>query len=245
MLKEAIEKIQQLCKPDIREIEGATFAIGTEGDAVQIRKAIDCPAEISLSSLDALVTLVQTEANPMCTCKPLYISAVGHDKVICFTRPLEELRLDRIRHYTVTAKDVPGWNEKVTLSFEEALIALRTRFQHTEDTEYALKLLSDITTGSKVTYNDNGVATSVVTRKGIDLQSNTAIRPIIRLRPYRTFQEIEQPESEFLIRVSERGITFVEADGGMWRLKARSSIKAYLDEKLAELIHEGTVAITL
>lgn len=131
------------------------------------------------------------------------------------------------------------------MSFEEAMIALRTRFQATPDSEYALKLLSDITTGSKITLNDNGIATSVVSRSGVALQTNTPIRPIITLKPYRTFQEVEQPASQFLIRVSERGITFVEADGGMWKLAARKTVRDYLAEKLAPEIEAGLVAIAL
>ncbi|MFQ8836330.1 MAG: hypothetical protein ACLR8L_00220 [Oscillospiraceae bacterium] len=50
--------------------------------------------------------------------------------------------------------------------------------------------------------------------------------------PYRTFQEIEQPVGLFLIRIDERGITFTEADGGMWKLEARKTIKAYLERSV-------------
>ncbi len=199
--------------------------------------------QIDLSSLDALVAFVKTEAvkrHPM-----VYITIPTHDTVMCFSNPIPVLREMREYLYKAKATDVPGWGERVSVSFEEALIALRIRFQATPDTEYAQKLLSDITTGSKVTYNDNGVATSVVTRKGVDLQSNTAIRPIIHLRPYRTFQEVEQPESQFLIRINERAITFVEADGGMWKLTARNTVKAYLMEALAAEVAAGSVVIVL
>ena len=122
---------------------------------------------------------------------------------------------------------------------------MRTRFQETADTIYALKLLSDICCGAKVVYNDNGIATTVTTQKGVALQSNEQIRPIITLKPYRTFQEVEQPESIFLIRVNERGITFTEADGGMWKLKARQTVKAFLEEQLAEEVAGSGVYIAL
>lgn len=148
-------------------------------------------------------------------------------------------------YYEVCATDVPGWDDKVTLPFEQAAVALQTRFQEGGDREYTLRLLSQITTGAKVTYNDIGVATTVVTSKGISLQENTQIRPLVRLRPYRTFQELEQPEGLFLIRISERGISFTEADGGMWKLEARKSIKKYLEEGLADLVKSGDVVIAL
>ena len=174
---------------------------------------------LTLNSLDSLVQMVKTEALPKIT--PIYITIPSHLTVRCFTQPMDSARNQRLKLYYVKATDVPGWGDNVNLSFEEAMISLRTRFQDTPDTQYALKLLSDITSGSKITLNDNGIATSVVTKKGIDLQANTPINPIVRLKPYRTFQEVEQPESQFLIRVGERGSSCIEAGGGMWTLEAR------------------------
>ena len=131
------------------------------------------------------------------------------------------------------------------LPFDRAAVALQTRFQDSEDREYTLQLLSQISTGAKVTYNDTGVATTIVTQRGVSLQQNSTIRPIVKLRPYRTFQELEQPAGLFLIRIDERGISFAEADGGMWKLAARKSIKAYLETALASEIDSGNVRVML
>lgn len=49
----------------------------------------------------------------------------------------------------------------------------------------------------------------------------------------------------FLIRIDERGITFVEADGGMWKLSARKTIKAYLETALADQIEAGHAVVML
>ncbi len=243
MIKAAIEKLMELSRPRTFEVEGETFIADCDGRYKQVRTELDKTQSINLNSLDALVAFVKTEACRMHD--KVYITVPNHKTVNCFTHPYEQLRNERVYLYVAEATDVPGWDGKATLPFEEAMIALRTRFQSTADTDYALKLLSDITTGSKVTYNDNGVATSVVTKRGIDLQSNAAIRPIISLRPYRTFQEVEQPASQFLIRINERGITFVEADGGMWKLDARKIIKAYLESALNAEITEGKVTVVL
>ena len=188
--------------------------------------------------------MIKTEA-PRFTEAPLYITIPSHLLVQCFTQPEPTERYFRQFFYEVKATDVPGWDSKVQLGFEEMQIALRTRFQETPDALYAMKLLSDISTGAKITFNDNGVATSVVTKKGIDLQANETIRPIVKLKPYRTFQEVEQPESTFLIRVNERGISFTEADGGMWKLKARETVKAFLEKALSKEIEEGAVYVAL
>ena len=243
MLKEFIEHIQKTTQPQIVEIDGRTFAVSNEGGYTELRPTIDHPNFLTLHSLDALVKLVRTEASRAET--PIYITIPDHLTVRCFGRPQPGAQFFRQGYYEATATDVPGWGEKVQLGFNEAQIAMRTRFQETTDTIYALKLLSDICCGAKVVYNDNGIATTVTTQKGVALQSNEQIRPIITLKPYRTFQEVEQPESIFLIRVNERGITFTEADGGMWKLKARQTVKAFLEEQLAEEVAGNSVYIAL
>lgn len=243
MIKAAIEKIQELCGPHLFAVDSQNYLADQTGRYTQIKPDLEMVDCICLSSLDALVQFVKTEA--VKNHETVYITIPDHKTVHCFTHPYARLRMNRENLYTADATDVPGWGEKVSLPFEEALIALRTRFQSTPDTDYALKLLSDITTGSKVTFNDNGIATSVVTKRGIDLQANAAIRPIISLRPYRTFQEVEQPESQFLIRINERAITFIEADGGMWKLAARNTVKAYLAKALEEEAAAGAVVVVL
>lgn len=242
MLEAAIEKILSLAKPQIYEKDGHAFSI-SEVEVEEIRPVVDRPGTLTVTSLDSLVKIVKTEGIKDDT--PLYVTVPNHLTVSCFGQFKRNDRCSRLMYYCATEKTVPGWEEKVKLPFEEAMIALRTRFQPTQDTEYALKLLSEITTGAKITFNDNGVATSVVTRKGIDLQSNQAIRPIITLRPYRTFQEVEQPASQFLIRVNENGISFIEADGGMWKLAARKTIVEYLEKAFAEEITAGSVVVAL
>lgn len=243
MLKEFIEHIQNTTQPQIVEKDGATFVVYAGEAPHQLRPDIDHPDILPLHSLDALVKLVRTEASKAET--PLYITIPDHLTVRCFGQPQSNARFFRQVYYEAKATDVPGWGEKVQLGFEEAQIAMRTRFQETTDTIYALKLLSDICCGAKVVYNDNGIATTVTTQKGVALQSNEQIRPIITLKPYRTFQEVEQPESIFLIRVNERGITFTEADGGMWKLKARQTVKAFLEEQLADEVAGNGVYIAL
>ena len=243
MLKEFIEHIQKTTQPLIQTIGSSTFVVTSDGDVGEILPTIFRPDTLPLHSLDALVKLIKTEA--VSICKTLYITIPDHMTVDCFTNPNAEERYFRQFFYQAKATDVPGWESKQELGFEEAQIAMRTRFQETIDIAYLQKLLSEISTGAKVTLNDNGVATSVVTQKGVALQSNEAIRPIVSLRPYRTFQEVTQPESPFLIRVNERRIAFIEADGGMWKLKARETVKAFLEDKLSDEITQGSVVIAL
>lgn len=244
MLKAAIEKIQQLSEPIIfRRGNDEDYIVNHNGEITQIRPEIDTPDTLTLYSLDALVKMVKSEASHVAN--PLYINIPTHMEVNCFGQPQEDKRYHRQLYYKVKATDVPGWDSSTRLLFEQAAVALQTRFQENEDRAYTLQLLSQITTGAKVTTNDNGIATSVVTHKGVTLQQNVPIRPLVRLRPYRTFQEIAQPEGLFLIRIDDKNITFTEADGGMWKLDARKTIANYLLENLEEYVEDGRVIIAL
>lgn len=243
MLKAAIEKIIEVSGPKIvTDNAGAMYSV-SNGGIEQIRLELDYVEPISLNSLDALVQMVKTEATAHED--RIYLSVRDHLTVSCFGHPHDDLRQKRVVYYEAQAKDVPGWDSQTKLPFDQAAVALQTRFQDSADRTYTLTLLSQITTGAKITYNDIGVATTVVTSKGVSLQQNSTIRPLVKLRPYRTFQEVEQPEGLFLIRIDERGITFTEADGGMWKLAARQTIKAYLSEALKDEIEKDLVTVMM
>lgn len=244
MLKSAIEKIESMVEPSVYEKDDHSFLINRDGEFAEIREEIDLPEALKLNSLDAIVKMIRTEAlTKYSGAGPIYVDIPSHLLVESFLQP--QTREIRPVIYSVHATDVPGWDEETKLSFERAAVALQTRFQDSPDRAYTLQLLSQITTGAKVTYNDIGVATTVVTQKGVSLQQNATIKPLVSLRPYRTFQELEQPDGLFLIRIDERGISFVEADGGMWKLEARKRIKSYLDEALSPEIEAGSVVVML
>lgn len=230
MLKEAIEKIEEMSSPLVYTEGGHSYVLYAD-HTEELRPAIDSPETMRLNSLDALVQLVKKEQQE----RQLFVSVTGHDEVDVYDSPSEDSRWKRNVMYNARAIDIPGWEPEVQMGFDQAAVALMTRFQDGGDREYTLQLLSQITTGAKVTYTDNGVASTIVTQKGAALAQNTTIKPLVKLRPYRTFQEIEQPEGIFLIRISERGITFREADGGMWKLTARNTAKAWLQEQLQDM----------
>ena len=69
----------------------------------------------------------------------------------------------------------------------------------------------------------------------------------VKLRPYRTFAEIEQPESSYVFRIkdAERGPAFklVEADGSLWRNAVMKKIKEYLEFELSEELKKHKITV--
>lgn len=113
-----------------------------------------------------------------------------------------------------------------------------------EGTAYLLDLLSRMTNENSVSTNDNGVTQTVEARQGVALNAVVEIKPRVMLRPFRTFLEVEQPESEFLLRVDpDEGIGFFEADGGIWKLEAKKNIADYFLKNMGDLIDAGKVVV--
>ena len=176
---------------------------------------------------------------------PLYITVPNHLTVRCFGQPDPDARYFRQVYYEAKATDVPGFQDGFR-DQEKAIIELRSRFSPGEGVDYLLDLLSRISKENGVITNDNGVSQTVEARQGVALKTMEQLKPRVPLRPFRTFQEVEQPESEFLLRMDEEGnIGLFEADGGMWKLTARQTIKTFLEENLADLVASRGAYIAL
>ena len=63
----------------------------------------------------------------------------------------------------------------------------------------------------------------------------------VRLKPYRTFREVSQPGSLFVVRAKRADdgglpkVALFEADGGKWKLEAIDNIRQYLTSKIADI----------
>lgn len=250
MLKAAIEKIREMALNEA-EIQTLTvddniFVKKETGEIALLAKKEPkpvVPENIRASSLEGFVCWVKNECDETPERK-LFVEVRDYNYISCCTE-----------RGTVIAG---GTNELVSLSsrnnqfyegfrgYEEAMIELRSKYQHTDDIDYLLKLLSSMTLENSVKSDDNGLNQQVTVRKGIALTENVPIKPIVKLKPYRTFFEVEQPESEFLLRIGDGGkVGLFEADGGMWMMTARYTIKSYLQEALKKEIEDGIVIVTL
>lgn len=236
MLKAFVEKIAEMANPRTYEVDGSVYA-SKELVFVQDKKPI--PASIDVTGLDSICKLVQNEADHVGL--QIFVQVKDHKTVSVFTSLDGDE--DRLYLYRCVA-DVPGVTMGRFIPYENAVIELRSLYIPNDDSDYLLKLLSSISSESKVTSTDNGVTQKVEAKSGIALSSMVEIKPRVTLQPFRTFIEVAQPESEFLLRVSERGeIGLFPADGGVWKLEATRNIAGYFEEKLHDLIESGTVVV--
>ncbi len=119
---------------------------------------------------------------------------------------------------------------------DEFNIAILTRFEDDSERAYVLQLVGNIKADSSVVLRDDGASQKVETRAGISMTEFATVRNPVTLRPYRTFHEIEQPASAFILRVKEGsqggvGAALFEADGAQWQVDAVERIRDYLNEQ--------------
>lgn len=77
---------------------------------------------------------------------------------------------------------------------------------------------------------DDGVSQEITVKSGIASVKNVVLPNPVVLRPYRTFNEVEQPASSFVFRAQEGPkFALIEADNGAWESEAMKNIKAFME----------------
>lgn len=212
--KEFIEKIEDMTGPKVIETDHGAFS------DKQLHRIEDRLLDtIKLSSLNGLVTMMKQEMDNYD--KPLFVRVVSPEQVDV----LGTVRYDmqRERPYVAYAK-FNSFEFDSYMSIENMIINLKSRFAPTEDRDYLVQLLGNITDQQSATV-----------KSGIQLVGEQRIKPIVTLKPYRTFLEVEQPESDFLIRLKDGRAALFEADGGAWEREAVKNVADKLRELLADV----------
>lgn len=113
---------------------------------------------------------------------------------------------------------------------EQLNIMLQAQFKDTPDKKAIIDFISHLKEdkdSSEVV--DDGVTQMATIKTGVASVGRAKVPNPVALKPYRTFPEVDQPESQFIFRMAERmqGAIY-EADGGMWKNDAIKGIKEYL-----------------
>lgn len=116
------------------------------------------------------------------------------------------------------------WNSQ-----EQFNIMLQSAFINDDDRQLVLEFASALKVENGADIVDNGINQTTTVKSGVaSLAKATAPNPVT-LRPYRTFTEVAQPSSQFVLRINkEAELALFEADGGKWKLEAIKNIADYL-----------------
>lgn len=234
MRAEAIEKIVEIAQPERMEIDDRPYT------TKQIFPVLEpTPESLSLCTLTGLVDYLTANIDSLDT-ENLIIHVVNEYTASLknsFTIPFYQ----RSRYILCTSPAL-AFSFNNWMPIENFIIALQTQFIQTHITDELLKIVGNLCESAVHTHTDDGKTQTVTTKSGIaQVEEKDLPNPVI-LKPYRTFREIEQPESLFVFRMksamAEGGApacALFEADGEAWKLDAILNIRDWIGERLPHI----------
>lgn len=216
------------------EINGETYS----NQNLKLVRNIDKAETIHFNDLSSLVSMIKVELDLFT--KPLFIN-IKSESVVDVITGMDKFKEREIPYsaHCIDRKFRYGY----FYSYEDFIIAIRSQFVQNTDSAELLELLKKVTSGSSVETSDDGITQRVTTEKGMSLNSSILATPIRELSPFRTFNEVRQPKSEFLFRIRDNQFALFEADGGAWQKEAKENIREFFMESLADEIEKGDVVV--
>lgn len=236
-LKEAMEHFEELVKradaPQVLEICGKTYVNR------DLRRYDEAPKArpVQARTLTALMDYMEHCSQEFPGRMIIHIADPTH------VRLLSELDAERERETLFeTAAETSAFRFGEWYDQENFMIALQANFQANNDLAAVLKLAGNIVSKNDQTYSDDGTTQVATMTIGVATKVDAIVPNPVTLIPFRTFQEVAQPESAFVFRIGERGGTpafkLIEAEGGLWKMTAVNAIKDYIYDILGSLPEE-------
>ncbi|HGL8785769.1 TPA: hypothetical protein ACIRH8_000717 [Streptococcus suis] len=197
------------------------------------------PRTLELSTLTSLVEYLKSDLNGMQD-QRLIVAVEKNDEVCVWSEN------DEFEHRTLLV-DVKARVPELTfgrfISSEQFNIMLQSNFIDDADRGALLDFASALKIENGAKTEDNGVSQVATVKTGVASLAKGKVPNPVDLRPYRTFNEVEQPASKFVFRIDKNAqMALFEADGKRWVQEAVGNIAAYLKAELADLEHITVLA---
>lgn len=228
MIKAALEYINELKEPVIKEIGGETYS----DKPLNRISYVPYAKTIGMKTLTSLVEYIKANIDSMS--EKMIVHVISPTEVHLYS----SLDADRKREYLVEVNaELPDFRFGSFIDHENFVIALQSKFVPNEDRDLVLKFAGTVEDGTVAEYGDDGVTQKATIKTGVASKADAVVPNPVNLIPYRTFLEVQQPASDFIFRMkSSCGVqcAIFEADGGAWKNEAMSRIKNYLALELSE-----------
>lgn len=238
MLKEAIEKIASMAEPRIIQVGGKNYSTGKLFPAL-----MPIPEPLKVTTLTGIKDYLTHDPDAILSSGDdvLIIHVNSHSAVTVHGTLIGSFE-QRKTYLRAELQAVQSFNFGQYYQPEDFIVGLQAFFIPDETTAAILSIVGNIKDSIVASYSDDGVSQAVKIRQGVQRVENTPVPNPVLLRPYRTFREIDQPASRFLLRMrsgassdSPPTIALFETDGGEWRLQAISRIRDWLAENTEKI----------
>ena len=131
--------------------------------------------------------------------------------------------------------DIPDISFGRHIETEDFQVMMQTCFLKSEPRDVVMQLAGSVKKEQSMQTSDDGMTQVVQVQTGVVTVGNVSLKNPVPLTPIRTFYEIEQVESPFVLRFDANGRpALFEGDGGAWKTEAVHRIAKWLREQLAD-----------
>lgn len=158
---------------------------------------------------------------------------------------LTQFTRDKRRNHLIKAEaNLPDFEFDSFYDSETFNIKLQSAFVNDLDRAVVLQVIGNIKEEQVQNTGDDGVAQVVTAKTGVATVQLAEVPNPVTLKPFRTFTEVDQPSSDFVLRLKNgpRAALF-EADGGAWEHEAMRNIKDYLVGAIDSKFENGRIVI--
>lgn len=236
MKANVISKILEISEPLLVEVEGQKYWARNQAP---VKPVSWHPASLNVASLIGMRDFI--EACKPELCERSFLHVVG-PREVQLVSPFTGDTLERhVYATTVSSPSRHTWNDYLPL--EKFNIWLTIGFVQTEGVAQILSVVSNITDASSVNLADDGITQRAIVKTGLVSHDNVNLPKLISLQPIRTFPEIEQPASTFLLRTKSpeagtgdiQAALFISDINNRWELDAVTSIKEWLRSNIPDV----------
>lgn len=235
MIKAALEWIKnETAKIDV-------FTVNNEKYSNKLAYKLSEPTRetIELTTLTGIIDLIKSEFDGK---EKLIVTVDNQEKVSVRTK----LNSNKVRERIAVAyAELPKITLNQFIPLENMIIQLQATFVDNQDKAKVLALLGNIKSENITNHSDDGITQSVEVREGIATIAKKDVPSTVLLKPFRTFTEVAQPESAFVLRLRKENdnirVALYECDGGAWKNNAILDIKQYIKHELLTVLDHVTI----
>lgn len=236
MIKEALQYIIGLQQPRIQEINNQKYYFHNNNIPMLVDNCRLCET-LEISTLTSLVEYIKDRMPDDFPTPDRMPKMIVHVESETEVRLVSVFNDDMKRWELAKVKArLPRIALNEFVSQESFIIQMQSMFADTPDKAVVMQVAGNVEDKTVANYGDDGVSQKATIKTGLANVEDVIVPNPVKLRPFRTFHEIEQPDIEFVFRMrnGSNGVScaLFEADGGAWKFRAVHSIAEYLKVEL-------------
>lgn len=222
-------------RPYVFQVNGETYTSfrGRMDRVMPVKE--EKPDVFEAFSLRGLVDFIKADVDGVFSCPDRrFIVRVVSPRKVEVLSPMHGYYMERdmLAKCDALVPDIPFGKFQ---GVDEFQIMLQSMFEDSDNRALVLKLSGSLRSEQSNQIADDGVSQKVTINRGVATAADVTVKNPVVLKPLRTFYEVIQPESPFILRFNDEAkAALFEGDGGAWKLRAVENIRVWLSNALNE-----------